>query len=565
MAALKRISTLAVIVSVALCAAAGVARAAVEDYVPADAVGIIKMKDPVSQFDSLTQSALFKKLEDPGYIPAVSAGIGKARQGIAGFETQLNVNVHQTLSDLLGREVALVALPDNQGVGIVEGRDAKSLQSGVDEFLRIQRVTGDLAAESSSTYKGVTIESGMQKQGERYHAIVGNVLVVGGRVEVVQKVIDVIKGAPSLGGTARYKQASAVTARGAAVTGYLNGDALQPLAQKLMAPLPGAMKPGAEIMRARLADFLQQVDYGVLGVSGSNAALQVQLTFAYKGGHIPDALRAALPEAGSRMDIQRLAPPSCVAVGVRSVNIKGAWNSTVQALASVRPEAADQLQKGLDSVVGAIGGVYSPDQLFSELGGQVGIFVLPAAQGGSFPAGALALELRNTTHIPDAVGTVAGLDAIVARSKGWDVTVENPSYHDVQLTTFHINRKGPVGQLSPTFGVVKGYLVAASTLDAAKQVVDASLSSSVPPVEAPGTPVAMLSVSVPQVRALLTRYHDFLVKQAMANEGKSQQKAESDLSALDTLLELLQKVQVTTTYEPGRTNHFLTIGLAAGR
>ncbi len=563
MAALRRISTPIVIAFLALCAATGIARAAVEDYVPADAVGIVKMNDPVAQFDKFTDSALFKKLEEPGYIPELAAGIDKARQGIAGFEAQQHISVRRTLSNLLGREVALVALPNEQGVGIVEGRDAKSLQSGVDEFLRIQRASGDLTAESTSVYKGVTIHSGMQKQGERFHALSGNVLVVGSQIEVVRRVIDVIQGAPSLAGTARYRQASELTPRDAPVTGYLNGDALQPLVQKLLQPLPGAMKPGAEVLRGRLADFLQQIDYGVLGVQG-DGALRVQLSFAYKGGRIPDALRAALPRAGSRMDIRKLAPPSSVAVGVRSLNIQGAWDSTVQAVSAVRPAAADRLQKGLDDVVGMVGGVYSRDQLFSELGGQVGIFVLPAARAGDYPAGAIALELRETTHIPDAVGTLVGLDATVARSKGWDVSIESPRYRDVQLSTVRINRQGPVGRLSPTFGVVGGYLVVASTLDAAKQVVDASTTSA-PPIEQPGTPVAMLSVSAPQVRELLAQYHDFLVKQAIANEGKSRQKAEGDLAALDKLLELLQKVEITTTYEPGHTSTFLTIDLAAGR
>ncbi len=304
MTALKRIGWPAVFAIAALLAVTGVARAAVEDYIPADAIGFVKMQDPVGQFDSLTGGALFKKLEDPAFVPALAAGIDKARQGIAAFEAQEHVNVHQVLSDLLGREVALAALPNDEGAGIIVGRDATSLQAAVDEFLRIQRETGDLTAESTSTYKGVTVYSGMQKQGERYHALVGNVLVVSSQADAVQKVIDVLKGAPSLGATDACKQAAKMTDRGAAVTGFLNGAALQPLAQKLMEPGSDPSDVGQKLIRERLADFLQQVDYGVLGVSG-DGALRVQLTFVYRNGRIPDALRAALPKPGSSLDVQR--------------------------------------------------------------------------------------------------------------------------------------------------------------------------------------------------------------------------------------------------------------------
>ncbi len=41
--------------------------------------------------------------------------------------------------------------------------------------------------------------------------------------------------------------------------------------------------------------------------------------------------------------------------------------------------------------------------------------------------------------------------------------------------------------------------------------------------------MAVLSVSVPQARAMLAQYHDFLIRKAMA-DGKSQQRAEADLA-----------------------------------
>jgi hypothetical protein len=562
MAALRSVGRLTVVVALALGALAGLARAAVEDYVPADAVAILKVQDPMAQFDKIRSGPLFQKLQDPAFAPELAAGIEKVRQGISAFEAQQGVNLHQIATDLLGREVALVAMPNDLGAGIIEGRDAKSLQSGLDGFLDLQRASGDLTAESTSTYKGVTIDSGMQRQGQRFHAVSGDVLVVSNKIEAVQKVIDVIKGAPALSGTARYKQAMAVL-KGAPVTGFLNGDALEPLAQ-MLAATGGPMRPAPawnQIVRTRLAESLQQVDYGVLSVQG-DGGLTARLTFAFRDGRIPQAVQSALPPEGSRMDVLGLAPQSCVLAAARSFSPKGAWDLAVQQAGQINPAFGDRLNMLLDDAVNVIGGVYTREQLFSELGDQVGVFILPGPQGG-YPAGALAIQLRQTTHIPDALATLVGTGIVAARSKGTDITVESPKYHDVQLTTVRVKRPGPLEKLSPTFGVVDGNLIAASTLEAAKDVVDAALSKSAPPMEAPGTPVAMVAISVPQVRELLTRYHEFLVTQTAA-KGQSRQKAEADLAAFDKALQLLKGVRVTTSYEPGRTNTILKIDLAAG-
>jgi hypothetical protein len=567
MEAVKRMGRSALVFLVALCALAGAARAAVQDYVPADAIAIIKVQEPVAQFDKLQASALFQRLQDPAFIPNVAAVIGQVRQGVDVFQTQLNVNVRQVMTDLLGREVALVALPDDLTAMVVEGRDGRSLQSGVDEFLRVQRATGDVTAESSSTYKGVTIQSGMQKQGERFHAVSGNVLVVSNQIAAVQKVLDVVKGAPALGATAQYKQASALAVQGAPVTGYLNGQYLEPIGQALQAaPMPaGRQGPWQQMARARLAEVLPLIQFGVLSISG-DGALQARLTLAYKGGRIPNSIQAALPQAGSRMDVLKLAPPSAALVGARSLNLRGAWDSTLEAIARSAPAAAQKLQQGLDAVVGSVGGIYSREQLFGELGSQAAVFVLPPGEGGVFPAAALAVELRQTVHIPDALGSIVGFSVGVAQAQqNQDISLVTSNYRDVQLSSVRSGGKGPLALLSPTFGVVDGYLVVASTLEAAKQVVDASRSGSRPAVDKPGTPVAVLSVSAPQVRQMLAHYRDFLVKQAIAREGKSQQQAQGDMDALDKVLSLVKEVEFASTFEPGRTDHFMTIEFTGSR
>ena len=568
MEAVKRLRFSAVAVLVVVFALAGVARAAVEDYVPADAIAIIKVQDPVAQFDKVHNSALVQKLEDPGFIPQVADKLSSARTGIESFEAQMGVNVHDVLSDLLGREAALVALPDSQGVLIVEGRDPGSLQKGVDAALSVMRAVGALTGETTSTYKDVTVNRGLVKSGEQYYAISGNVLAAGSQLPAVQKVIDVIKGEPALGASAQYHSASGIAAKGAPITGYFTGKALQPLMDKLQAAGAGAGPAGgvAEMVRARLAAVVTAVQYGVLSISGDKA-LQAQLTLIYKDNRIPDAIQAFLPESGSHLDILKLAPKTAALVAARGINFQTAWDSLVKSVGANNPAGAQAMETGLDRVIGMVGGAASREEFFNQLGNQVALFVLPAGDQKGPPQAVLALQLRNTTNIPIAIGTLVGVAIMGAQQggRGAGISLDHSEYKNAHLTTVHLGENGPVAKLlSPTFGVVGDYMVVATTLDAVHSVVDASQTGGgAPAISKPGTPVGMLTISAPQVRAILKQYGGFLAQQSAARGGNAAQPVE--LQVPDQVLSLLQSIQMMQTFGPGRTDQYLTITFAASQ
>jgi hypothetical protein len=247
------------------------------------------------------------------------------------------------------------------------------------------------------------------------------------------------------------------------------------------------------------------------------------------------------------------------------MNFQSAWDSLVKSVAATDPARADAMQATLDRVIGAVGGVTSREEFFSELGTQMALFVIPAAEQKGPPAAAIALQLRNTDHIPNALESIVGLGIMAAQQQGRDASLEHSEYKNAQLSTVHPGARGPLGKFSPTFGVVGGYLVIATTLDAAHSVVDAAQTSSAPVNRKAGTPFAQLTVSVPQVRAMLQQYSGFLVQQSTANGRKTAQQAQHDMQALDQVLSLLQSIQTTQTFGPGRTDHYLTIELAASR
>jgi len=560
MGAVSKLKRSAVVFLVAFCAVGALAHAAVENYIPADAVVILKIEDPLAQWDKFVESPLFGKLEDPSFIPDVANGIAMGRTNVQQFEAQTGIGLRQVASNLLGREVAIFGLPGDMGGALVEGRDAESLQKAVDQFLDIQRDSGDLTAESTSTYKGVTIHSGMQKGGEGYHAIAGNVLVVSDKAAAVQKVIDVVQGAPALAGSPKYRDAMRMAGQDAPVRGYVDGAVLGAFVEQMQAA-PRGTKPLGEAMRRRLVEVIPLINYLVLSVS-EDAGLEAHVTVAYRDGRLPELLRNVLPEPGSRLDVLRLAPPSAVLAGARALDFEEFWNSLVEGVAAQDPAAAGKMQQRLDVVAGMITGIYSRDQLFDEIGTQMGLFVLPGSGPNALPAGVLAFELRQTAHIPAALRMMVGMGVMAAgKEQSQDISVKQSRYKDVQLTTVH-GSKGPLAVLSPTFGVVDGYLVAATSLEAVQKVVDAARTNPAPRVGQPGTPMSLMTISVPQLRALLEQHREFLVKQTAAKPGKDLQQARREIEALDKLLTLFQSVGITNTFRPGRTDHYLTIELA---
>jgi hypothetical protein len=556
---------LLVLVIALVVGAAHAASAAVEDHVPADAFLVLKVRQPARQFDRIVDSQLFRKLSDPSFLPEAARQVEKAREEIRSFERRHNVDVRAVLGKLLGREAAVAAFPGDMGALIIEGESSRSMRDALEDAHRVMRAAGGRPGRSAETYNGVTIQVTPQEgKGPRYHALLGNVLVVSEEQPAVRKVIDVVTGdAQALAATAKYRNAAAMMDGDAVVTGFLDAEPLRQVAAFWKAGARGRKGPET-LLGLRLAELLPLMEFGVLS-AGADGAMDARLTLAYRGERLPNVLQDVLPAQGDTMEVLSLAPSTAILAGARSLDPAGAWNAAVETMLQADPERAEQMQLFMDRLVDAVGGVYSQEQLLSELGGEFGMFVLHGGEQTGLPAAAVAVELTETAHIPVALESVVGTVATFATMEGpHRITVDSATYKGVKVNTVASDAPGVWSKLRPSFGIIDGYLVASTDEAGFRQIVDAARAGGTAAVDRPGTAFSALRISVEQVDRLLTAHREFLVRHSMREEGKSESAARRDLRRLHALLSLFESVEFEATFRPGRTDHYLRLRPAAG-
>ncbi len=119
--------------------------------------------------------------------------------------------------------------------------------------------------------------------------------------------------------------------------------------------------------------------------------------------------------------------------------------------------------------------------------------------------------------------------------------------------------------ISPTLCTVGDYLVVSSTVGAARSVIDAFNDADVTLPEGEGTVFGVLRADVSALGGMLEQHREFLVRRAVEEEGKSQERAEQDVAGLKAILSLLHYVEATVAFGPDWTRHVLKVKFAGAR
>lgn len=552
------------LIAIVALLATGTVRASVDKLVPSDSLLVVKVHQPYRQMEDLTDSEIFARLIDPAVMPDLADGVRQVKAMVNFVEQQHNVKVERVLRGLFAGETALAINGEGSGVMLIEGQNHSAVQKGLDEFLRVRKAQGELTGVDEEIYKGVKVRSSQAVSGQedRVYAVLDKVLVVANPPNraMVRRVIDISQGqAGSLATVPRYRQAVSMVQKRPVMSAYVDVPAVLEMIERT--------QPGAS--RDQVARFIGEwlhdnISYAVMSVTAGDA-LKVQMMVKYAGDRLPEYLQYLLPEKGDRLEILDLIPRSAVLAGGRSLNLRAAYDGLVELAQRAPGNSAQKMEEGLQFLVGMIGGVQSSDQLFEELGNEMGIFVLPSGQANQPPGAGVMLQLRETAHIPVAVETLAGTAVAAARSQGkMDLRMEAETYRDVSLTIVRSRMAKPaiLRKISPTLCVVEGYLTVTSSVEAAKQVIDASLTEDAYRPDAAGTVYRAGWVNLGQARRMLQRHKDFLTAHAVLQGGRTTEQAQEDLKRLDKVLSFLDQFTVTEFHRPGRTDHVLTLNFS---
>jgi hypothetical protein len=292
--------------------------------------------------------------------------------------------------------------------------------------------------------------------GPRHHALIGDRLVLSGDLKLVKQVIDVTKGeAPSLAETVDFRHAQGQVGEGAVLTAYVSASAVANALDRRVGPT----EVGGRAVLRRVREAVGRARYAVLW-GKRDAALEGCLTVQYGERGIPPLLRTTVAQPGTELSVPRFVPESAAFSLIRSLNPAACWDEILGFLQEVNPPVAQRAEKGLQKLVQLMGGVDSAEQLFSELGNEVGLFVLPGSEAQGPPRIGLVLALNETAHIPVALETFVGTAAVFAAVEGKaDVSLVHAEIDGVRVTTIRVRKPSPWDRFSPSMAVVKGHLV----------------------------------------------------------------------------------------------------------
>jgi len=541
--------------------AAQAAGAPVEGCVPADATVLFKVRDLARHYQRLRSSEIVRTLADESVMPELAAALRKADESVAEFERRHNVNAAGVLRQMFGREFALAAFPRGASVLLVRGYNEKSLREGLNDYLRVQRKAGALLGARTSRYKGMTLHSRNLAKGQRHHVLTGDILAASHDLEALHRVIDVIRGdLPALSSQAWYKEADDLIPEEALLRACIDMTRTDPWLPPL-AKRPGLSGFLSGFAAVRLATILSNARYAALSLCSGDMELKARLTVVYQEGRLPASLRAAFPEAGSKLNILKLTPGAPVLTVARSINFEAVWDAYIETLRTRDPAEALDAQRKLQTVVDVIDGAETKRQLFEALGSQAALFVVPDEKAGALPGLALALELRDTARLPKTARAFIGAAALLwgARNDA-PVRVESSTYRGIPLTVVRIMAPDLPGGLNPTLGLVDTMLALTSSPEVARGMIDASLHGSAPEVShADGTVFFAARLSFREMGALLARHEQSLVRFAAKSGRVTEEAAMRRLKAVANLLSLFGTADVVASFRAGRTDHVATL------
>ena len=552
----KKVTLVLGLMALALFANATVTRAALEDTIPAGAVAVARLHEPAAALDTARGSKLYTQITQGDLMPELADAIRKIQAGARAIERRHDVNVDRIVDDMFAGDVAVAILGKNTGVLLVEGRSPSALERAAGEVLRIQQERGEVTGVETRTFMETTIHITRMADGQpdRAYALLGKVLVGAktGDMQALKRVIKVYRGeGKSLADSARYRKTRSLMDGNALATAYVD----MPRLLRLL-PKDSDLKsdPGGRLLR----QWLETMRSAALSVTAKDS-LRAHLAVQYKGGSLPPAAQALLPEEGAQLEVLESLPPSSAAAMARSTNLGALWRQSIETIERLDPHGAAKLREGMDAVVGSLGGIRTPEQLFDELGNEIAWAVLPPNDKNPRPAVALIVRLNETRHIPLALETLAGTAVTAMRKQGrTDVKLTYETYRDVSLTTVR-GTEGTWEKISPTLCTVGKNLTVTTSVDAARRVIDSARSEGpeLPAME--GTLFAAGGLDSDRLMQMIRPYRSFLVEHSVRNSGKSRAKARRDLRRLEKILSLVDKVAFTASYRDGRTDRVLEI------
>ena len=537
--------------------------AGIVQFLPADTVGYLRVKSAHSFWQQLAQSPMRAKIENAP-VREVADGFAQAQAKIAAFEAKTGIDVEQTVSAVFGNDFALALFADGTGVFVAQAADTAALQSAVSTVLTLEQ--NNVQDEHFELYQGteicVRVVADAMKPGQpaktRYHAIVGDKLIISRTDAPIKSVIDVIgRRAASIASSADYQKACEHLKPQAVGHVYVNTRRLGET--NLLGILAnGHLKnPLFRIWQLKANAMLKMTDHMVINFTPEKDAWVFDSVLGFDPDKAPASSLALMPPAGATLfDMERFTPANTTAAFHNRVNKSALWNQLMTGLRENRPMLAQQVNNWAQQIAAMFTTANFENEFLGKFGDQTSLFLTPGTGDGA-PALNLVVELNNGQVIPQTLQTLAGTFATVNKmekeQKGQqvDVSLRRTQYNNANLLTVDLHTGKAAGIVTPTLFTVDQFMVISTSEQAARAIVDAYRAPRTLDRPMPYPTMSRGFVSFRGLREILTTHQAFLISEAV-KKGKPRETAETDFRNVDFLMSFIDRVDFRAGYIPGR-------------
>lgn len=552
----------------------GQTHAAIDDPIslmPESSVVYLEISRPQEVLDRLTSKSLYEHIQA---LPGVdeyykSDEYSKARLAIALLEAGIGRTWIQAIKDLAGESIHFGFDPaSGTAVLVIRGQSKdfadKLNQSLVTLASQAAAQQGKPSQVQSVVHNG--IQAWMVAPGE-IHAILGNLIVMGNKPEVVQGAIDKFQGtggptrslldAPEFQTVRRQMDADQVG------WAYLKWAAIRSESNIDKALHDRSTNVLLEVLTGGVLDTLRDAPYVTAALRWKGNRLSLNLEVPRDATKVAAARQWFFASSGGQADLN---PPNTIGTFTLDRDLAGMWLAREDLF-------TEQVLAGFAQADTQFGLFFSnrdfATEVLAELEPEMQVVVTrqqfgsgPAVPNIKLPAFALVMKMKRPEvigkHLLIAYQKIVGLVNISGGQEGQPAlllgseayqgaTISKATYEPEIIAT---NDTGPINyNFSPSCAQVGKYFIVGSSLDIVRSLVDnLQKGSSTDPSQA--SQITRLDASGEEAALALEANQEMLISQTMLRQGQGRPEAERAIGAILKLVRMADHAGLRLSAKP---------------
>ena len=551
-------------------------------WIPQDAIIVLEISKPKALLELFTNDQTLATIKElPFYKQQLTQPKFQEFQNIIKYiETTLGTDWRTALSKLTGAGITLAVYPEDTVILIIDTEDKQILERFHEFFLNVARSEAEKKGQynivKSKEYDGLTAWT---FDGKEEHTIIGKRFILTNKSKNLKNILQYRSqmNKASLATNLTYQTAKRTVKPDSIATVFVNLKPLMGLPQLAQVFKQQNNNPLAALAFAGILEATRNSNWLALGLNIEDKTLVFQASVDGKTITQSSPAAFALPKTKNEGPLPNLSVPRRIA----ALSIYRDLHQFYSAKDELFPERTS----GLIFFENMMGIFFSgrdlTEEVLAETNPEIRFVVAEQKYDPAkgipqikLPTFAAILRLRNPEKFnevaEEAWQKALGLINFTRGQQAMQgLIIDRPvhngiTYSMAYFSTSGIDNKNNLEQrfnIRPALAMPGEYLVLSSTDDLARDLIDTLNQETQQDVKPIAKTHSIVEIDTEQLASILKSNRDTLVRNDMVKKGSTQEKAESNIDVLITLIKLIKHVKLDLGTHDNLTQAHLNIKL----